>query len=127
LETSLDTLCKGYPIEFKEYMEYCRSLKFEEDPDYKYCVSLFDKCLKRHNLDSKVLDFTWKQNRLSKDKEALKNSMMDVINKKPKEQKDNSIMPRESGIAGAALMTGASGMNQGEGYTMGMQQAPAAY
>jgi hypothetical protein len=40
--------------------------------------------MKRHNLDPKVLDFTWKQNRLSKDKEALKNSMLDVIRKKPK-------------------------------------------
>jgi hypothetical protein len=40
--------------------------------------------LKRHNLDPKVLDYTWKQNRLSKDKEALKNSMLDVIRKKPK-------------------------------------------
>lgn len=65
-------------------MEYCRSLKFEEDPDYKYCVSLFDKCMKKANLDSKTLDFTWKQNRLSKDKEALKMSMRDVIQKKPK-------------------------------------------
>ena len=41
-------------------MEYCRSLKFEEDPDYKYCVSLFDKCMKKANLDPKTLDFTWK-------------------------------------------------------------------
>jgi hypothetical protein len=40
--------------------------------------------MKRNNLDPKVLDFTWKQNRLSKDKEALKNSMLDVIRKKPK-------------------------------------------
>ena len=40
--------------------------------------------MKRHNLDAKVNDFTWKQNRLSKDKEALKNSMLDVIRKKPK-------------------------------------------
>ena len=26
LETTLDDLCRGCPIEFKEYMEYCRSL-----------------------------------------------------------------------------------------------------
>jgi hypothetical protein len=83
-------------------MEYCRSLKFEEDPDYKYCITLFDKCMKRHTLDPKLLDFTWKQNRLSKDKEALKNSMLDVIRKKPKNDKPtNSMMPKESGIAGA--------------------------
>ena len=29
LETTLDDLCRGCPIEFKEYMEYCRSLQFE--------------------------------------------------------------------------------------------------
>lgn len=65
-------------------MEYCRQLKFEEDPDYKHIIGLFEKCLTRNNLDSKILDFTWKQNRLSKDKEALKNSVLNVIKKKPK-------------------------------------------
>jgi len=67
-------------------MEYCRSLKFEQGPNYKHCLEIFDKCMKRNNLDSKVFDFTWKQNRLSKDKEALKNSMLDVIRKKIKMQ-----------------------------------------
>ena len=99
-------------------MEYCRSLKFDEDPDYKYCVSLFDKCLKRNNLDPKVLDFTWKQNRLSKDKEALKNSMLDVIRKKPKNPPIGSNipnMPRESGIAGGPQTGLHSGLNTGMG------------
>jgi hypothetical protein len=45
---------------------------------------LFEKCLARHNLDNKIFDFTWKQNRLSKDKEALKNSVLNVIKKKAK-------------------------------------------
>ena len=97
-------------------MEYCRSLKFDEDPDYKYCVSLFDKCLKKNNLDPKVLDFTWKQNRLSKDKEALKNSMLDVIRKKPKVQPVGSTMPRESGIQQNGLH---SGLNTGMGAVQG--------
>jgi len=43
--------------------------------------------MKRYNFDPKILDYTWKQNRLSKDKEALKNSMLDVIRKKQKNQK----------------------------------------
>jgi hypothetical protein len=90
LETSLDVLCKGYPCEFKEYMDYCRSLSFEQNPDYKYCVGLFEKCMKRHNMDSKTFDYTWKQNRLSKDKESLKASMMDVIRKKPKDPKEET-------------------------------------
>ena len=65
-------------------MEYCRSLKFEQDPDYKFMTGLFEKCLQRHNLDPKAQDYTWKQNRLSKDKEALKNSVLNVINKNKK-------------------------------------------
>ena len=108
METTLDELCRGYPIEFKEYMEYCRSLQFEQDPDYRYCVALFDKCMKRNNLDSKVLDFTWKQNHLRKDKESLKASMLDVIRKKPKAplQQPASVMPKESGVAGTAMASG---------------------
>jgi hypothetical protein len=60
METSLEELCKGQPSEFKEFMEYCRSLKFEEDPDYKYMIGLFEKCMIRNNLDGKIMDFTWK-------------------------------------------------------------------
>ena len=40
----------------------------------------------RHNFDPTVFDYTWKQNRLAKDKEALKNSLMNIIQKKPKKQ-----------------------------------------
>lgn len=59
--------------------------------------------MRRNSLDPKVYDFTWKQNRLSKDKEALKNSMLDVIRKKPKgkegEVKNGSTVPKESAVA----------------------------
>ncbi len=65
-------------------MEYCRSLKFEQEPNYRTCLAFFENCMQRHNLDRTVFDYTWKQNRLSKDKEALKNSMLNVIRKKPR-------------------------------------------
>jgi hypothetical protein len=42
----------------------------------------------RHGFDLKSTDYTWKQNRLSKDKEALKNSVLNVIKKKPKAEND---------------------------------------
>ena len=38
----------------------------------------------RHNFDEKVMDYTWKQNRLSKDKEALKAQMLGILNTKAK-------------------------------------------
>ena len=84
IETSLEELCRGHPSEFREYMEYCRSLKFEQEPNYRTCVGFFEGCMERHHFDARVFDYTWKQNRLSKDKEALKNSMLNVIRKKPR-------------------------------------------
>ena len=46
--------------------------------------------MNRHNFDPKTYDFTWKQNRLSKDKEALKASLLNIIHKKPKKQHDQN-------------------------------------
>ena len=42
--------------------------------------------MNRNSFDATVFDYTWKQNRLAKDKEALKNSLMNIIQKKPKKQ-----------------------------------------
>lgn len=88
IETPLEELCRGQAVEFKDFLEYTRSLKFEQEPNYKHCYSLFDACMARHNFDPKVMDYTWKQNRLSKDKEALKNSVMNVIRRKPKAEEE---------------------------------------
>ena len=71
-------------------MEYCRQLKFEQEPNYRICLGFFENCMQRHNFDGRVFDYTWKQNRLSKDKEALKNSVLNVIRKKPRVQNTNA-------------------------------------
>lgn len=36
ISTSVDALCKGLPEEISFYMKYCRSLQFEETPNYRY-------------------------------------------------------------------------------------------
>ena len=40
METSLENLCKGFPTEFSTYLAYCRNLRFDEKPDYKYLKDL---------------------------------------------------------------------------------------
>ena len=37
----LQALCRGYPTEFASYFHYCRSLRFEDAPDYQYLKRLF--------------------------------------------------------------------------------------
>lgn len=36
MSTPIEVLCKGYPSEFVTYLNYCRSLRFEDRPDYAY-------------------------------------------------------------------------------------------
>jgi hypothetical protein len=68
-------------------MEYCRSLKFDEDPNYAHIISMFENGMVKNNFDPKITDFTWKQNRLNKDKEMLKAQMLGVISKRPQKKK----------------------------------------
>ena len=97
-EVTVDDLCIGQPPEFKEYMQYCRTLSFTADPDYKYLYNLFDGCSERHGFDIKQPDFIWNKNRLFMERENLKASMMRVIKKK--EQTGTGEKP--SGDGGAA-------------------------
>lgn len=41
VSTSIESLCRGYPTEFASYFHYCRSLKFEDKPDYAYLKRIF--------------------------------------------------------------------------------------
>ncbi|KAK8791096.1 hypothetical protein WA158_005727 [Blastocystis sp. Blastoise] len=50
IENSFQTLCNGLPDEFCYYFDYCRSLRFDDKPDYEYLKGLFMNCLKKENL-----------------------------------------------------------------------------
>ncbi|XP_019449954.1 PREDICTED: casein kinase 1-like protein 10 [Lupinus angustifolius] len=39
--TPIEVLCKSHPSEFTSYFHYCRSLRFEDKPDYSYLKRLF--------------------------------------------------------------------------------------
>merc|ERR1712083_360195 len=36
MSTPIEVLCKHFPSEFVTYLNYCRSLRFEDRPDYAY-------------------------------------------------------------------------------------------
>ena len=56
--TTNEELCKYLPIEFYEYMNYVKSLKFEEKPNYIYLRKLFLSVLDKMN-DKYDLKFSW--------------------------------------------------------------------
>lgn len=60
-------------------MEYCKKLEFTETPDYKHLIGLFESCMKENNFDGKVFDYTWKEDRLKRDKQALKEELRKAL------------------------------------------------
>ena len=58
-----DVLCNGLPNEFLHYLNYCKNLKFEERPDYKYLKGLFGRLLglviTNYNLKKSEIIFDW--------------------------------------------------------------------
>ena len=51
LEVTLEELCKDQPEEFLEFMTYARKIKFDEKPDYDYLISIFVKCMEKHDIN----------------------------------------------------------------------------
>jgi casein kinase I family protein HRR25 len=41
MTTPTELLCRGFPNEFAIYLNYCRSLRFDDKPDYSYLRKLF--------------------------------------------------------------------------------------
>ncbi|GMH23790.1 hypothetical protein Nepgr_025633 [Nepenthes gracilis] len=41
VSTSIEALCRSYPSEFASYFHYCRSLRFDDKPDYAYLKRIF--------------------------------------------------------------------------------------
>jgi len=51
MSTPVEILCKGLPIEFSTYLNYCRSLRFEDKPDYLYLRKMFKELFYRENYE----------------------------------------------------------------------------
>lgn len=66
LNTPVEMLCRGYPIEFTKYLNYCRNLKFEETPDYRYLRDMFRVLFRTFNFQFDfVFDWTLLKQRSS--------------------------------------------------------------
>ena len=61
LSFSAERLCHKLPDAFKDYLNYCRGLKFEEEPDYEYLRDLFQQLASKVKIE---LDgrFDWSPN-----------------------------------------------------------------
>lgn len=62
LATPVETLCRGFPPEFANYLNYTRSLRFADKPDYAYLRKLFrDLFIREGFVFDGVYDWTLKE------------------------------------------------------------------
>ncbi|ERE82459.1 casein kinase I isoform epsilon [Cricetulus griseus] len=78
MSTPIEVLCKGYPSEFSTYLNFCRSLRFDDKPDYSYLRQLFRNLFHRQGFSYDYV-FDWNMLKFGasssqaqpRDKEAL--------------------------------------------------------
>ncbi|KAJ5900269.1 serine/threonine protein kinase [Penicillium subrubescens] len=59
MSTPTEVLCRGFPKEFAVYLNYARSLRFDDKPDYMYLRKLFRDLFVRESLQyDHVFDWT---------------------------------------------------------------------
>eukprot|EP00808_Paulinella_micropora_P013063 g41778.t1 len=99
-------LCRGFPLEFATCLEYCRSIRFDDKPDYSYLRRLFRELYLRKGFrDDGIFDWTVQQAA----SEAIPRPLTD--GKESKTKKDGAVPgPGPGGPTTAAtpgLMAGA--------------------
>ena len=60
LDTPVDVLCQGHPIEFAMYISYCRGLRFDEDPDYAFLRRMFKELFENQGFKRDFI-YDWTQ------------------------------------------------------------------
>merc|ERR1719265_1725645 len=58
MSTPIEVLCKHFPSEFVTYLNYCRSLRFEDRPDYAYLRRFLKDLFFRENYQYDFI-FDW--------------------------------------------------------------------
>ena len=63
MQITTEMLCNGLPDEIAVYLNYSKSLKFEDKPDYNYLRGLFIKiltsCISVHSISKENVKFDW--------------------------------------------------------------------
>lgn len=65
-----DILCKDLPNEFAVYLNYIRSLRFDDKPDYSYLQKIFKDPFEREGFQDDY-DFDWTVQKYWKNAQAI--------------------------------------------------------
>jgi hypothetical protein len=69
LSTTVESLCRGLPNEFSIYLIYCRNLRFDEEPDYKFLKDIFKELFNKNGYET---DYVYDWNVIAEYKKSEK-------------------------------------------------------
>jgi hypothetical protein len=96
LQITTEILCYGLPDEIECYLNYCKSLKFEDRPDYDYIRGLFIKLLGNisniYGITGNYLNFDWNYENINLILEKYNKKINDNENNNNNNNKNNEIL-----------------------------------
>ena len=70
ISTPVELLCKGFPEELKNFLNYTRELRFDDRPDYAFLKKLINSVVIREKIDVDfIFDWVLRKQELDKIKE----------------------------------------------------------
>ena len=143
LQIPTEVLCYGLPDELVHYMNYVKSLRFEERPDYDYIRGLFVKllgnCINLYGITKEFLKFDWMfddpineiwskytnrktsmkttltvQNNKIEEEESANNNINDKNNKNNDDEEENKNNVEGGGIIDSLLGSNSSHFEQSD-------------
>ncbi|CAO3590266.1 unnamed protein product [Absidia cylindrospora] len=97
MTTPTELLCRGFPSEFAIYLNYTRSLRFDDKPDYSYLRRLFRDLFLREGYQYDYV-FDWTVFKLSETEEGRKQG--DLKMKQAAKEKDQDPLDTVGGTGG---------------------------
>lgn len=104
MTTPTEVLCRGFPNEFAIYLNYCRSLRFDDKPDYSYLRKLFRDLFVREGFHYDYV-FDWSVQPASKvnQDEGLQGGSSAQLQAMQAAQARRKVMNEEQGMGQAGM------------------------
>uniref|UniRef100_A0A1I8FVS5 non-specific serine/threonine protein kinase n=2 Tax=Macrostomum lignano TaxID=282301 RepID=A0A1I8FVS5_9PLAT len=121
MQTPVEALCQGYPGEFATYLTFCRSLRFDDKPDYSYLRQLFRNLFHREGF---TYDYVFDWNMLKFGQTAAQPAIAAAKNRagghdhQQQQQQQMLALHHRNGAGaagGAVASTSGAGMTSGGG------------
>ncbi|KAJ5574215.1 uncharacterized protein N7459_008642 [Penicillium hispanicum] len=104
MTTPTEVLCRGFPNEFAIYLNYTRSLRFDDKPDYSYLRKIFRDLFVRESFQYDYV-FDWTVYKYQKNAAMIVDAT--------KKDKDDEQQRRAGGAAAAGAMAGGAAAKPG--------------